>query len=364
MVTEFGGQGHVVHLIHGIRTHAAWQERVTAMLEDVGGVRVFSTRYGKFDLLSFLLPGPTRLPPIKKTLKDLLDAARVAKSTGSKLTVIAHSYGTHAIHEILAENPAIDIDNLILCGAIKGQECNWQAVQRASVKGTLINDYGTKDVWPVIAASITWGYGNGGTYGIGHPFDDRRHPFSHSDFFDEDFVRKFWLPFFQSGTVTPTAYRSYPINPWWFRFLDLPWRWVIAAGLAALCFWLAISLLSQKNILPPPTENEISLGANGQPLTGFVYFEERQGRSTEDGVFRVRGTAALPAYSGLDRGTLMRATSTARVREEPTKHSEYLGAFKAGQCASIEEKPSNPTPNLTSATSGGWVLVRAVKCPS
>lgn len=363
MATEIEGRGHVVHLIHGIRTHAAWQDRVTAILEDVGGVRVFSTRYGKFDLLSFLLPGPTRLPPIKKTLKDLLDAARVAKSTGSKLTVIAHSYGTHAIHEILADNPAIDIDNLILCGAIKGQECNWQAIHRASVKGVLINDYGTRDIWPATAASITWGYGNGGTYGIGHPFEDRRHPFSHSDFFNDDFVKKFWLPFFQSGTVTPAAYHPYPNHPWWFRLLDLPWRWVIAAGLAVLCFWVALSLSPAGDFLHRPAETEISLGADGKPLTGFVYFEEQQGRSTEDGVFRVRGIATLPPYNSLERGVVMRATSTARVREEATKHSEYLGEFTAGQCARIEQKPSNPTPNLTTATSGGWVLVRAIKCP-
>lgn len=121
---------HIVHLIHGIRTHAAWQDRVTAILEEIPHVKVVATRYGKFDLIRFLLPGPGRLPPIRKTLADLLGAIRLARATNSKLTVIAHSYGTHAIFRILSENPEIDIDNLLLCGAIKGHESNWSSVKR------------------------------------------------------------------------------------------------------------------------------------------------------------------------------------------------------------------------------------------
>jgi pimeloyl-ACP methyl ester carboxylesterase len=157
----------VVHLVHGIRTHADWQDRVIAILEGVEGVTVVPTRYGKFGLVSFLLPGPTRNPPIQKTLSGLLDAQKQAKESNSTLTVIAHSYGTHAIFKILSNNPAIKIDNLILCGAVKGQECNWQSIREANDINVLINDYGAMDLWPAMAASITWGYGNGGTYGIG-----------------------------------------------------------------------------------------------------------------------------------------------------------------------------------------------------
>lgn len=253
-----GTRGQIVHLIHGIRTYAGWQERVISILESVNGTKVFATRYGKFDLMSFLLPGPTRRPPIRKTLTDLIHTLKLAEKAGSSLTIIAHSYGTHAIHEILSQHPSIEIDNLILCGAIKGSECNWLGIKKANVRGTLINDYGTKDVWPVAAASFTWGYGKGGTYGIGQPFIDRRHPLKHSDFFDDNFVKKFWLPFFQTGQIVPADYEANPNHPWWFSVIDKPWRWGIASFFGIVSAWIAIILYGQRLGDPPTPINSIN----------------------------------------------------------------------------------------------------------
>lgn len=109
--------------------------------------------------------------------------------------------------------------------------------------------------------------------------------------------------------------------------------------------------------------SEVAMTTDGEPLRGFIYYEEQNGQMTEDGVFRVIGSQQLPVYSRLTVGSILRATSTARVRQEATKASDFLGQFQAGQCARIERDANAPLSKLTSASSGGWIFAQAIACP-
>jgi hypothetical protein len=121
------------------------------------------------------------------------------KFSGAKLSVIAHSFGTYAIANILKENPDIQLHRLILCGAIVPSEFRWDQIQHR-VETEIINDCGISDVWPVLAQSTTFGYGASGRFGFGTPgVRDRYHDFGHGGFFEKQFVRDFWLPWFRNG---------------------------------------------------------------------------------------------------------------------------------------------------------------------
>jgi hypothetical protein len=232
---------HYVVLIHGIRTRADWQDMVKETLETVEGIEVRRFQYGRFDLLSFLLPGPTRLPPIKRTKKNLSGVINDARKRGAKLSVIAHSYGTYAIANILHEDSNIEIDNLIFCGSIVNNNYDWYRI-RSQISGKIINDFGVMDVWPVAAKSITWGYGDTGTYGIGDPIEDRRHSKNHSGFFERDFVEIFWKSFFSSGHIYREEVGNglVPKAPFWFDIFSIPWRYVLLS-LVAAGIWFSFS---------------------------------------------------------------------------------------------------------------------------
>src|SRR5882762_789827 len=53
----------VVVLIHGIRTQGEWQEKVAKEF-GVPGVTVYPIKFEFFDILRFILPGPTRRLPL------------------------------------------------------------------------------------------------------------------------------------------------------------------------------------------------------------------------------------------------------------------------------------------------------------
>ena len=231
-------QPHTVLLVHGIRTRADWQDMVQEALEEIPGVSVKRVKYGKFDLVRFLLPGPTRRPPIEKTRSRLFLAIIEANKQSAKLSIICHSYGTYAITRILEETRIIELEHLVMCGSIVHENFNWDQV-RAQIRGHLINDFGTKDIWPVIAKSVTWGYGSTGTFGCGYPVEDRRHTKAHSEFFDVEFVRQYWVPLFSDGSVTKKRFEKgvVPGSPAIFKIFELPLRWIILlflVGLAAL----------------------------------------------------------------------------------------------------------------------------------
>jgi hypothetical protein len=122
---------------------------------------------------------------------------------------------------------------------------DWRAVEdqiRGDEKrNAIINECGTRDIWPVMAQSITWGYGATGTYGFGtFNVRDRFHNITHSDFFADEFARKYWIPLVKGEKV---SFSDEDVKgggtPAWFNLLRLPLKWVpLAAAVLAAIFVL------------------------------------------------------------------------------------------------------------------------------
>lgn len=233
-------------LIHGIRTHARWYERAKQILEEIDGVRVHPIKYGYFNLLYFLVPGPWRSIPIR-IVKAKISPILAARDENRSTTFICHSNGTHVASELLRRHRDIEIDNLIICGSVVNQRYDWNETQK-QISGSIINEFGARDIWPVVANSISFGYGNTGTNGIGDPVEDRIHDCGHSDYFETNFIDKFWVPFVRDRTFVPSYdfRREIPQSPWWFYFFEFPWKYVIfpllTAALILLGVWSALAV--------------------------------------------------------------------------------------------------------------------------
>lgn len=273
----------IVVLIHGIRTAAWWQSRVATVFEGAPDVKVIPLKYGYFDLVRFLCPfGVCRRAPIERLRKQLEGIRQ--KYPGHRLVVFAHSYGTYALSKILMENPYFTFDRVVLCGSIISEGYDWNRVDNqilfADKRDAIINECGTRDIWPVLAKSVSWGYGASGTYGFGaFNVRDRFHELTHSQFFEDAFIRQHWLPIVTDQPIAfSTGDKAGLAAPAWFGLLRVPLRW-LAVSVAVIALTLVApyriwdTVFDRLQDLLPPEDNVVTAitgpvaGARIGPLT-------------------------------------------------------------------------------------------------
>lgn len=162
----------------------------------------------------------------------------------ARISVIAHSFGTYIIGSILQQEFDIRIHRLILCGSVLPRNFAWEKVLRQLERNGVINECGKRDIWPVMAQSLSWGYGASGTHGFGAALvRDRFHDMTYSQYFSPEFVEKHWVPFIQDGRDDGTEFEaSISKSPWWMSVLEvLPIKWLLLAGSLIVSAWLAYS---------------------------------------------------------------------------------------------------------------------------
>jgi hypothetical protein len=249
----------VVLLIHGIRTQADWGPMVQSKLEVPGRIEVIPIRYGYFDAFRFWFPFWTRITPVENVYVQIRVALQKYKrdQPDAKLSIVAHSFGTYVVGQILRRAFDLKIHRLILCGSVLPRDFPWHEYQGRFDEDKLVNECGKADIWPVLAQSTSWGYGASGTHGFGAVLvKDRHHEGGHGQYFDPKFVETYWEPFFRRGEYQRTDFeKRMPPTPWWISVLGiLPLRWVVLVIILAVCFGLArLSLASWGSplVLPP-----------------------------------------------------------------------------------------------------------------
>ncbi|KRB99802.1 hypothetical protein ASE11_09015 [Hydrogenophaga sp. Root209] len=293
-----------VVLVHGIRTRAWWQGSVSAILAAEAGCNVVPLKYGYFDLIRFLFPGQLfRRGPIDRVHQKLRTV--IARYPDDDIVVIAHSFGTYAMANVLKTYSDIKIHGLILCGSIIHEDFPWDRIasqiKPAPARARAINECGTRDIWPPFGQAITWGYSATGTYGFGSAdIQDRVHQMPHSGYFDNEFVRRYWVPFLKDGSIVASEYQASGAGtPAWFEIFNLPLRWIVAALLAVLVAWPASAQLFKLLQQPTIVAGSFACMADGKPLTncsvqraGEVFVLTFDGPEAAPGVLvdRYRGT--------------------------------------------------------------------------
>ena len=213
----------IIILLHGIRTHAVWYDTLKYLLELDGYTKVFPVKYGYFDAFRFWFPAVFRNKPIRRVRDEIRDIK--SNNGNSDAIVVAHSFGTYVISKILENETDINIKRLLLCGSIVKESFTWNKIVRSPE--IILNDCGSRDVWPDIAKALSWGYGNSGAYGFHSTrVRDRFYNFKHSDFFDSDFMKENWLPFIKEGIVIDSEWDRNRPPASYLRtlFVLFPWK--------------------------------------------------------------------------------------------------------------------------------------------
>jgi hypothetical protein len=250
-----------VLLIHGIRTQADWGPMVRSRIEIPGEIEVIPIKYGYFDAFRFWFPYWTRTKPIERVYKQIRVALQKHKTTNpdAKLSIIAHSFGTYIIGQILRREFDLKIHRLILCGSVLPQNFPWEQYQGRFHNDKVINECGKADIWPVLAQSASWGYGASGTHGFGAVLvKDRFHAGGHGQYFEPEFVETYWEPFIRRGIYKASDYEvTMPPTPWRLSVLGILPIQLIVSGLLLLilCFGVYFALLrpshSPRDSTPP-----------------------------------------------------------------------------------------------------------------
>lgn len=231
----------IILMIHGIRTRALWQKRIAPQLRNEN-IIVEAVGYRYFNVFEFLSPIWTRKKAIERVQWRIEKA--INDHPHHELILLAHSFGTYCVSRILQSSPGIKPTRVILCGSVVDDDFRWDLLRQ---QPQVVNDCGTKDIWPCLARSCTWGYGSAGAFGFKTPgITDRYHAIPHSGFFENDFAKKYWVPFITDGIlVDPHSEATMPEPPWWMsliamRPLWLPWlAWIVllVSALTILYVW-------------------------------------------------------------------------------------------------------------------------------
>lgn len=222
---------HVVVLVHGIRDFAYWQSDVRQCLE-AAGFQVELTNYDRFDLLRFLAPIPWfRNSIVERIWKQIEQVYQI--HPGKKISFIAHSFGTFVLSEIMRRRFNFRAHRIIFCGSVARYESALEQVANR-FDPPLLNEVGTRDMWPAIAQSATFGYGSAGSYGFKRPYarDRWHHGAGHGFFLNSDFCERFWVPFLETGKIVAGEIKP-ELPAWWVRLLHVVPVKFVAIALAA-----------------------------------------------------------------------------------------------------------------------------------
>lgn len=260
----------IVLLLHGIRTDAFWHQEFRDVIDgphDEVNIIVESRKYGNMPLLEFLLPilRKRKLRWLRETLEELK-----ARYQGAEINVVAHSFGTYLIAEVLKRNPGLRLNRIILCGSILKRDFAWQTLLQNNWVTSVINDCGMHDIWPTLSRLFVVGTGDSGVFGFnasGNGVSNRFFDYyAHSSFFTRTHIETYWLPFIVKGQVV-SGPSPIPKPALLNRLLvSIPW---ISRGVLFLLF-IALIVIPALNML------SIRTGANYQS-------EER--RTAEEHIF-------------------------------------------------------------------------------
>jgi pimeloyl-ACP methyl ester carboxylesterase len=183
----------VVVLLHGIRTRGVWQKAITPTLSSAGFIP-FPLDFGYFGVPALLNPRSrqSKVEWLHNELDDLRQKTRC-----DRLSVIAHSFGTYMIGQMLRKYPQHALDKLIMVGGILNRDYDWVSKLDDWQVGYAHNEYGTGDVWPRLAARGVGGAGDSGYAGFRceHPrLSQQKFEYGHSDYFTVGHCERYWLP--------------------------------------------------------------------------------------------------------------------------------------------------------------------------
>jgi pimeloyl-ACP methyl ester carboxylesterase len=199
---------------HGIWTDGAWQENLSYWIQHAGYM-AGRVDYGKH---LWTTPLPFRLNSALHTAEEKYD--QLEADYPGNVSVIAHSYGTLTIANLLTRKPAIRFKRIIFFCSVVDRAFPWPTLHDNAQFIDFLHEFGGADIWPRVAPvgfALLRNAGNSGAYGFDRNnlthFHQFRYPdLTHSDLQTVSQFRNVWIPFVQNGcsALTISAAYSFP----------------------------------------------------------------------------------------------------------------------------------------------------------
>lgn len=237
-------EAHVLILLHGIQTEAKWQQSLRQEFATIPNLNTVPLGYGFKSPIQLL--SPYRSGPVNEILAKIRSIK--TKEPNAKISIIAHSFGTYIVSKILTHHPDVRFERVILCGCIIDKRFRWDKHANTMLTNSIVNDIGTRDIWPVFATITTFGYGCSGRVGFQtSEVKDRYFDYAHSDFFDPTLqhASRYWKPFITDGTIIESPWETErPNTPFLLLMLTNP-----AIGRSAVLLFFFFVILLMLNLL-------------------------------------------------------------------------------------------------------------------
>lgn len=165
---------------------------------------------------------------------------------GSEISIIAHSFGTHLISEILRREFDLKVKKLIFIGSVVPYDFPFENFS-GRFEGKILNEVGTHDLWPALAESVTTGYGSTGTFGFKNPrVYDVWNASTHSEMLTEQHCEERWVPFLTSGSMPQNTGASRV--PWWIKLVTfVKIKYIVVALFLCALFWYSLTSIARSD---------------------------------------------------------------------------------------------------------------------
>ena len=191
----------VICPLHGIRTLAVWQRRLSDLAGTHGWLcRLDRWSYGRFSLLAFLIPWSrtAKLGWLQQQYDAEINDRRIDIVQGQAPSFVAHSFGTYILGYTLLKDDFIRVNKVILCGSILPRDFPWdKLIERGQVQAVR-NEYGVRDPWVKRVGCFVRDTGPSGALGFTCKHDrleQAEFEYDHGDYFGIGHMEDRWIPF-------------------------------------------------------------------------------------------------------------------------------------------------------------------------
>ncbi|WP_421226241.1 hypothetical protein [Aeromonas enteropelogenes] len=229
--------------VHGIRTLGHWQNTLEGtLLNNTSDVTFKKYRYNYYSALQLLIPS-SRSKIIDDFAKKLTEM--VCEYPNSKITLIAHSFGTYIAIKALEAIPvdlSLNIERVVLVSSVLKPNYDWSYVNMKHNIESINNECGFNDNILILSHFFSHDMGMAGRVGFtGMNIKNRFFKGGH-DFFnrEKDFMEKYWIPIF-TGSYIDIDERKFS----WIRenleicLSSKTTTLLIFSLIAAIIFWLS-----------------------------------------------------------------------------------------------------------------------------
>lgn len=237
-----------------MNTHGPWQEDFSWRLDKMYGysIPVSLFKYGNIKLRALLDLSQKKY--VKIFAQEILKLSKEINS--GKPDVIAHSYGTLLLSEVLKmdENADIKLGRIILAGSIVRPDYDWNKVITNGQVEAVMCHYSPKDFWVKMSHYTIPGSGPSGCMGFNDGesvVHSREETYGHSDYFHEDNIdhvmNEVWAPFLTKNIVNLSA-QNKGVNkePNWseskIRYITHSVKFVLILAIVIFVFILCMSI--------------------------------------------------------------------------------------------------------------------------